>query len=436
MDSLAQYLFSLYFSRCHQNTDNNTYEYYESSISDKFINELTKQCKTENIYGVMFESDDAFCSIQFHYSLEKDVININLSYSKKACLVSVLNELSENEFNSYLAYPKKLHIVVFGDNNTIYYEFRNRLIPLSVKKLISFLDYFPSKVTFGKELFNAIFSFYRRLNPFVNDIDGVIKQNNYFIIPLNFNELLQYHSKKDFFLNKYKLSSSININYNKRDMTASYLIIKSWNMVAPEHRNKLLQIKESPYFLSSSNSYSRSCEVFLMEYIIENLGGDYKYDGEIIRLAKDYVKMCRLAKQKIKINFRAVAALREAHDRVSESVYMKETPLVKIKKNTRFKELRKILPDEFEWIKSRKRLIKETVMQSHCVWSYADKINRDTCQIYSYVNENGERFTLEFRISRKKYILVQAQGKYNQADTSTVKEYVNQILSNGSVKTL
>lgn len=29
-----------------------------------------------------------------------------------------------------------------------------------------------------------------------------------------------------------------------------------------------------------------------------------------------------------------------------------------------------------------------------------------------------------------------AQGKYNQADTSTVKEYVNQILSNGSVKTL
>ena len=168
MDSLAQYLFSLYFSRCHQNTDNNTYEYYESSISDKFINELTKQCKTENIYGVMFESDDAFCSIQFHYSLEKDVININLSYSKKACLVSVLNELSENEFNSYLAYPKKLHIVVFGDNNTIYYEFRNRLIPLSVKKLISFLDYFPSKVTFGKELFNAIFSFYRRLNPFAD----------------------------------------------------------------------------------------------------------------------------------------------------------------------------------------------------------------------------------------------------------------------------
>lgn len=284
-------------------------------------------------------------------------------------------------------------------------------------------------MTFGKELFNSIFSFYRKLNPFVKDIDSTIKQNGNFIIPLNFNELLQYHNKMEFFLNKYKMSSSISINYNKRDMIASYLIIKSWNMVAPEYRNKLLQIKEVHCLLSSSNSYSYSCEVFLTEYIIKNLDGDYSNDKEIYNLTNDYIKMCRLAKKKIKINFRAVAALREAHDRVSESVYMKKTPLVKIKKNTRFKELRKILPDEFEWIKSRKRLIKETVMQHHCVWSYADKVNKDICQIYSYVNKSGERFTLEFCISRKKYILVQVQGKYNQADTSTVEEYVNNILA-------
>lgn len=132
MDSLAQYLFGSYFSRCHQNIYDNTYGYYENSINDKFINEITKQCKAENINGVLFEGDNAFCSIQFHYSLEKDVVNINSSYSKKFGL-SMCAGLSENQFNSYLAYPQKMHIVVFGDNNTVYYEYRNRLIPLSIK---------------------------------------------------------------------------------------------------------------------------------------------------------------------------------------------------------------------------------------------------------------------------------------------------------------
>lgn len=80
---------------------------------------------------------------------------------------------------------------------------------------------------------------------------------------------------------------------------------------------------------------------------------------------------------------------------------MKQTPVVKITKETKFKLLRKILPPEFEWIKTRKRLIEETVMQHHCVWSYADKINKDKCQIYSYVDEDGKRYTLEFVIKRK-----------------------------------
>lgn len=426
MNSLAQYLFSLYFSRCHKNIyDDTSYEYYENSINNSFINNVKKCCEESiNIIGITISTKDVFCSFNFTYSLQRDVTNIILAYSKDIYLTQ---SHLKNEYSSCLAgFNKPLHIVIFGNNNTIYYKYNNRLIPLSIKRLISFINHFPSKVTFGKELLNYIFSFYRNINPFVNDIENTIKQDGFIILPLTFNELLQYHSKKDLFLSKYKLSSSININWNKRDMNVSYLIIKSWNMVVPEYRNKLLQIKKLPNsYEIHSYPIESSCKDFLKGYILDNIA-----DEDIGILVSDYVNMCRIAKEKININFHSVNALCEAHNCLSEKAYMKKTPLVKVKKDTRFKELRKILPNEFEWIKSRKRLIQETVMQHHCVWSYADKINKDTCQIYSYINENGERFTLEFRIRRNKYVLVQIQGKYNQGDTSAISEYVKSILAN------
>lgn len=40
MNSLAQYLFSIYFARCHQNTSDDTYVYYENSINNSFINKV------------------------------------------------------------------------------------------------------------------------------------------------------------------------------------------------------------------------------------------------------------------------------------------------------------------------------------------------------------------------------------------------------------
>ena len=423
MNSLAQYLFSLYFSRCHETIYEDTYEYYENSFNNSFINKAKAEIEANsNIDYISIQSQNVFCDFHFNYSLQKDVTNIILEYSNTICLIN-----SVSEAKCRLSNPKKeIHIVIFGDNNTIYYEHSNRLVPLSIKKFISFVNNFPLNVTFGKELLNNIFSFYRNINPFVNDIENTIIQDKFFIVPLTFNELLQYHSKKDLFINKYKTSSSININWNKRDMNVSYLIIKSWNMVAPEYRNSLLQIKKISNYsrIDSDTTYETSCREFLKGYILDNVN-----DEDIGTLVNDYVNMCRIAKEKIRINFRSVKSLHEAHDRLSEKTYMKNTPLVKIKKDTRFKKLRKILPDEFEWIKSRKRLIKETVMQHHCVWSYADKINKDTCQIYSYVNENGERFTLEFRVKRNKYVLFQIQGKYNQADCSEVSKYVCDILT-------
>lgn len=140
--------------------------------------------------------------------------------------------------------------------------------------------------------------------------------------------------------------------------------------------------------------------------------------------------MCLDCKEKINISFKSIKKVKEAHDELSEKNYMKRTPGVKITKESKFKLLRKILPPEFEWIKTRKRLIEETVMQHHCVWSYADKINKDRCQIYSYVDEDGKRYTLEFVIRKGKYVCVQMRGLANSEPPESFRTLVKEILKN------
>ena len=99
--------------------------------------------------------------------------------------------------------------------------------------------------------------------------------------------------------------------------------------------------------------------------------------------------------------------------------------------------MRKILPEEFEWIKTRKRLISEAVMQHHCVWSYAPDITADKSAIYSYVDRSGmmdkdgisKRYTIEFKINKNgKYYVTQTQGWYNKVNTSQMKTFINKIL--------
>ena len=69
----------------------------------------------------------------------------------------------------------------------------------------------------------------------------------------------------------------------------------------------------------------------------------------------------------------------EEHDKLSNRLREQKTPVIKIPKDSRFKKLK--LPKEFEEIKTKKRIIEESRIQHHCVWSYADKINHDECDL-------------------------------------------------------
>lgn len=211
-------------------------------------------------------------------------------------------------------------------------------------------------------------------------------------LPLSasFNEIAEYHNWKEFFKKKYKDAAVVPINFNKYSPDLSYILIKAYRKVNEISRPNLVQMRIPNYICSVSNE-KLAIKIFLSEVIYNQIKTNSK------TLVKDYIDMCIMCKEKINIRFRSKKKLQEAHDKISQKYYAKHTPLVKIPKNSKFKELRKILPSEFEYIKTRKRLIEETAIQHHCVWSYADKINRDNCAIYSYVDPTTKK-TLYNRI--------------------------------------
>lgn len=153
--------------------------------------------------------------------------------------------------------------------------------------------------------------------------------------------------------------------------------------------------------------------------------------------------MASQAKIKPRLDIYTERQLEKLHDAITEIYYQKCTKPVHIPKGTKFKGLRKLLPPEFEWIKTRKRLIAETAMQHHCVWSYADLITSDTCAIYSFLDKDGtyskdgtpRRYTMEFRMRGNGcYYLEQVQGTCNRIDTELIADYVGTLLNHQQQK--
>jgi hypothetical protein len=160
----------------------------------------------------------------------------------------------------------------------------------------------------------------------------------------------------------------------------------------------------------------------------------WQYDDEteasekdVIDIILDYIRITRKLKRKIKISFKSAKKLKAAHDEAYIIYQSKSTPLIKIPKNSVFNELRKLLPQEFEWIKTRQRIVEEGYNMCHCVATYADDINKDRCAIYSYIS-GGERYTLEFTKRRNKYMLRQMHGKYNSNPPKEIIDYVKKII--------
>lgn len=361
------------------------------------------------------------------------------------------------------------------------YGLKNKkTIPLPLKTLMFLL----SKNTLVSSLLRYIIAYHAKTNPFFNDVIADC-ENNRVAIPLSYNDIFAYHNRSHLFKNKYKTSQNIQINWNKQNINLSYLIIKSLPYVDEAGKQILIQQKDTSLLPDKNYDYKlkEKIIVFLSRIIKNNILSNAKKEMEIQRttlekeymkqldemmghsvfgnernewiearvqehmidqfrlnhLVNDYVNMCLRTKSKIRLDIKTPRQIEKVHDDLANNqrYYESKTNAVKVPKNSKFNKLRDMLPDDFEWIKNKKRLVIETELQHHCVWSYADKITEDRCAIYSYVDKTGQfaddgkpkRYTIEFTMTPKgKYKINQVQGKYDREHTKQMTLYIQELL--------
>lgn len=107
------------------------------------------------------------------------------------------------------------------------------------------------------------------------------------------------------------------------------------------------------------------------------------------------------------------------HDKLVKKINMKEAneiPDRKLKIHKDYKRLIEALSDKYELIDNEKRLYREGLLQENCVYSYLHYIEKGECVVFSYVDNNNKRFTIEFYIRYGKYYINQLSGKYNSTE--------------------
>jgi len=71
----------------------------------------------------------------------------------------------------------------------------------------------------------------------------------------------------------------------------------------------------------------------------------------------------------------------------------------------------------------------EGIEMGHCVNSYWQYINQDTCAIYSFT-AGEKRYAAEFRVGRNgKYTVKQIQSKYDRRCPASVRKQVSKLIS-------
>jgi hypothetical protein len=318
----------------------------------------------------------------------------------------------------------------------------SKLIPLLIRDIPYYIN------SYGKpfeKLWNELYNFLVKDSYVFKDLYPYIlnhkKTSNF--PPITVNECINKYNLQQLFNEKYKEGQLI--NWNRTNVVLAYQIYKTRSWVDEKSINKLLQYSkvkeynEQAFIDKISTAYNPSQDL-LATIIFRNLDplsylSDDCVESEteqyVYNIIKDYIHLCRLLKRKINLNFKSAKKVKALHDELSVLYESKCIPLIKIPKKSRFQPLQVILPKEFEWIKSRKRLIVEGQTMHHCVSSYANLINQDVCAIYSYLDEGSkERYTIEIRKKDNCFLIAQIQSKFNNGCPKEIRDYVQGLLTN------
>ena len=397
--------------------------YYKDTTDQNLIEKLKSQP-----YNLIVMNSNFCIMIRLYNNLL--IVDLN-KYAK--ILIYGQQNRPNHEKGYYLMDRQLCQRIIIYDEKNIYSEFNKygvkKMIPLTVKKIFWIAKINP----LAKEFFLVLLDFLSEQNTFFNDILKKYKNDETWLLPVSLNECAEYHNATEMFHKKWKTSQRLNINFNRTDLNLGYVIMKAYPYVDKDSREILIQIKDKSYLNRISvdrTNIKDQVKELLINYYCKRLKINFNMEEnmELAAYVHDYIRLCMRTKTKIRLTYNSIRRIIEEHDLLAESDMRNNTGKVNIPKNSCFLPLRKILPECFLWIRSKKRLISEAVVQHNCVWSYADDINRDKCAIYSLVY-NEVRYTIEFRYQENKYEVVQIQRAFNQGCPNEVKNYITSFLN-------
>lgn len=383
-----------------------------------------------------------------YFSLSGDPVKLTIDLSYKSFTMDI--EYGDNYYTRYDSYENTLeivcgrnksaykrieHLLFYYDDGGVYYNPTNQFqkwVPISFRKFDEYLNKGCNSLSI---LFNEYINQRLEEKKYIwKDLKPYLKPNlrKYTIFPpITLKEINSHHNLDE--LMKYKYKHADFVNWNKCNIAWGYLLMKLFPQVTTESRNMLLNMK---YDYLSDDPMNKNVQSFMYDFILDRLdpssypvvNGKKINREHMFIIVCDYVRSCKTTKRKINLCFTSGKKLAEAHDDMQVIIRSKYTPKIKIKSNSRFNNLRKLLPDDFEQIKTKRRIVEEGVKMHHCVASYASLVNSDTCAIYSLVYED-KRYTIEFRSNKKKYAVRQLYGVCDSEAPKEVWNYVNSFIA-------
>ena len=335
-------------------------------------------------------------------------------------------ELNRESGKKEYTFQKTGKYVLF-DNWELFREIRfkrkgvSKLVPAQVGEFIHSLNVYHCKALFPKILSAPVIRKELVFRDVWEDYRQSVRDNTLFP-PIQWNACFGYHNRLELAQKLWKKADP-SINWNKIGLVRGYALMKTIPYVDEESKailNNAIhsgEIAGAPtediggfwYKLAGKGVAKALVQQYLDKRIEEpgedtacQLAGERDYTNLDFKKTeiRDYVESASKAGIALNIHQRSLRKLMDKTVQIEMANQRKLTPQIRIPKKSKFHALRQILPDDFEWIQTKQRIIRESVTMHNCVSSYAYYINEDTCAIY-HLSYRDKDYTLEFKRNDK-----------------------------------
>lgn len=258
-----------------------------------------------------------------------------------------------------------------------------------------------------------VFGLLSEYNPTWKDIIAHIGEYHQMGYPVEAQQIMSARNKNDLFHRL--LGSRVPVNYNRISLIDGILTLRMEPLIKENELPLFAQVVKEGWLEKAKQSLLAGRRPALIdtafaEELLGRMLGLYYNNKDMkntntdanryreVSVYRDYVRLCVLRGQGVSFRYNSYRRLLREHDALMRTELITTCETLNqsiIAEHSDFYALRRILPEEFEWIKTDTRLLEEGKMQRNCVFVYKRQIENDHCAIYHWEHE-GRQYTIEF----------------------------------------